>query len=235
MAGNGRRKRDWKDVLVCNAIHKGNTRASLERSRLPARTDHEHSPKCEHRIGKESIAMVKRHFLVFSLVFFFLLALLPSFASVYCSHNGKAGRASSVSFGYLFLYTEMNDNRMNVCRKRKDIDGGKKRTRRTFFCLLPKCSIRLLSHIYIYMFLHDRQRAQVKKWKEKTSRIRRRHYSFSLLCVCVRLLHPRSFFLDACVCVCARARAFGVCKYINACARARKSREIERRKKRKKI
>lgn len=83
----------------------------------------------------------------------------------------------------------------SMCVEGKETRKKKERDE-LFFCLLPKCSIRLLSYIY------SSHRAQVKKKSGKKRRVvfNDNITLFFLLCICVRLLHSQSFFS---VCVCA--------------------------------
>lgn len=123
-----------------------------------------------------------------------------------------------------FLYSGMNVRKKNpgknVCERRRDRRKSERERDELFlFCLLPKCSIRLL--------FTSRHRVEVKKMErtEKSRVQRREHYVASLYaCVCVFVFFILSLFF----CVCVRARAFGVCKYIHTS----ESRQIEKREKR---
>jgi hypothetical protein len=98
-------------------------------------------------------------------------------------------------------------------------DREKKRTRRTFFfCLLPKCSIRLLS---LYILVTERK---LKKSGKKRRVVFNDKTTLFFYCVCVFVFFTLSLFFSVCV------RAFGVCKYINAS----ESRQIEKEGKKKK-
>jgi hypothetical protein len=130
-------------------------------------------------------------------------------------------RVSSAASCYLFpLFWNECQKKVCVCACERKSDREKRERDELFlFCLLPKCSIRLL--------FTSRHRVEVKKM-ERTRRVVFNDKSTTLLhcmCACVRLLHSQSFFS---VCV----RAFGVCKYIHTS----ESRQIEKKgEKRKKV
>ena len=145
----------------------------------------------------------------------FLFIIITNFRYCMFSSQKKVHKKVHSPTTTFFFTVKWMTEKKYVSRNERERERERQtdRTRRTFFfCLLPKCSIRLFFSAS----------GVKKKWKEEKSRVQRQHHSFSLLCMSVRLLHPQSFFF--CMCV----RAFGVCKYINAS----ESRQIEKREKR---
>ncbi len=79
----------------------------------------------------------------------------------------------------------------SMCVEGKETKEKKERDE-LFFCLLPKCSIRLLSYIYIY----SSHRAQVKKKSGKKRRVVfNDNTTLFFYCVCVFVFFTLSFFI----------------------------------------
>ena len=123
---------------------------------------------------------------------------MVTFVQISCSNTKKVNRMSSIGYDYLFLDSKMNDKKkVCVCGNERNIERKKKeRDELFFFCLLSKCSIRLLS----YRIVTERK---LKKWKEKRHRVFNDSSTFFLTigCLCVFVFVTLRLFS-----LCVRAR-----------------------------
>ena len=161
--------------------------------------------------------------------FVFYLSSLVAFALACSCHTvtDKKKLDRKKKFTRLLFHSEMNDRRKLYRRKdekkkreREREKAQKERTRRTFFfCLLPKCSIRLLS-----------PSASQKKMERIEKSCSTVVAPLILSIVCSSSPPSVPFFFSLSLYVYVR-RAFDVCKYINTNGNKKIEKKRRRRKK----